>query len=266
MRKRWCSLIAVGLLALTSCTSTVAGSAVAAPAGSTAITGSSAAPSSTQPSSPPSSTQPSSPQSWTQPPATGVGHLATASVDAAGVITIATGHPQLILDEYEDPLCPPCATFWGQFGAAITVAVLQGRLALRLHVVNFLDLKSASGSYSTRAYASMLTVAKVLGDQQAAALTWQGVVFSSIIQPKEGGDSDLDNTELSEVAQGALGSEAARAAIAAGSEVAAAKGFAAQHWAELVKVMQTPSVPATLVKGKVIDTSRADWLTELLRG
>jgi hypothetical protein len=199
-------------------------------------------------------------------PPTTVAGTATATVDAAGVITVVAGHPTLVVDEYEDPLCPACSLFWKQFGPLLGAAAIQGRLTLRLHVVNFLDPKSASGSYSTRAYASMLAVAETFASKPFTVLVWQGTLFSSIIQPKENGDSDLDNTELGEVALGATGSQAARTAIAAGRHVPDAKRFAAQHWIELSRLMPSPSVPATLVNGKVIDTSRPTWLTELLRG
>src|SRR5690606_37404686 len=54
--------------------------------------------------------------SATQGEGYGSSTLSVATVDDAGVITVANGNPELSLDVYEDALCPICGDFEHQYG------------------------------------------------------------------------------------------------------------------------------------------------------
>lgn len=183
------------------------------------------------------------------------------AVDAHGVITIARGNPKVVIDEYQDPICPPCARFWEDNGMQVSIAVATGKVALRLHSVNFLDDRSASGDYSTRADASLLAIADLAGPNEV--IRWQTALYSSIVQPPEDGDFDITNDELGDLATVLGMGQGVTDAVVGDDYHAKALAAAAVSYDELAKTGQS-SVPATFSGGRLIDTSRRSWLTDLI--
>ena len=123
----------------------------------------------------------------------GVSKASTASVDDHGIITVSNGSPTLVLDVYEDALCPSCGEFEAQFGQQMAKAIDDGQLTVKYHMVNFLDGSSASKNYSTRAYGALLTVAKgglpvyplKTGLNPEGALdVWQGFGGTALLEPQ----------------------------------------------------------------------------------
>jgi protein-disulfide isomerase len=72
----------------------------------------------------------------------------TASADGA-VVTAGTG--PVVIDVYEDYICPSCERFEERYGNEITTALNDGRLTVRFHTIAILDEQSNPPGYSTRA-------------------------------------------------------------------------------------------------------------------
>src|SRR5699024_1887800 len=87
------------------------------------------------------------------------------SVASTATIGGANGEPDVQIDVYEDALCPYCRLLEEQDGPAMAKAVDDGELSVRYFMIDFLNSGSASGDYSTRAYAALLAVADIDGDE-----------------------------------------------------------------------------------------------------
>jgi protein-disulfide isomerase len=72
----------------------------------------------------------------------------TATADGA-VITAGSG--PVVIDIYEDYLCPSCERFEERYGNELTTALNDGRISVRFHSIAILDELSAPTGYSTRA-------------------------------------------------------------------------------------------------------------------
>ncbi len=192
-----------------------------------------------------------------------MGQQAHVQVDGRGVLTIAIGTPKLVIDEYQDPICPPCAQFWADNGRDLSKAVADGKIALRLHSANFLDDKSASGDYSTRADASLLAVADLAGPNEV--LRWQTALYSSVVQPEENAAVDHTSQQLGYLATYLDMPKEVSLAIAADTYRRGALDAAANTYDDLAKA-GVVSVPATLVAARRVDTGRSNWLSELIGG
>jgi protein-disulfide isomerase len=72
----------------------------------------------------------------------------TATADGA-VITAGSG--PVVIDVYEDYLCPSCERFEERYGNELTTALNDGRISVRFHSIAILDELSAPTGYSTRA-------------------------------------------------------------------------------------------------------------------
>ena len=130
--------------------------------------------------------------------------------------------PGKTIDVFEDALCPICAEFERQFGQQINQAVDQGDLAVNYHMLNFLNPRSFSGDYSTRAAAALLCVAEEGGTQPGLYLNYHSALFSTDNQPAEGGSADLTNEQLAELATTTGAPTSAASCITAGTNIAAA--------------------------------------------
>lgn len=190
----------------------------------------------------------------------------TATVDPAGVITVSRGNPGLVLDVYEDALCPICAEFESRHGTQISEAVDAGLVAVRYRMVDFLNAASASGTYSTRAYAALISVAIHDGDRPGVFTEFRAALFRH--QPAENGLSDLSDSDLSALAAGVGASAVAQQEIANGAVVATAKVDADSNMESLklvaASVGRGPGTPTVAVDGRPIATNEAGWLADLI--
>lgn len=195
-----------------------------------------------------------------------IGAWPTATVDRDGVITISRGNPGFVLDVYEDALCPSCAEFESRHGTQISEAVDAGLVAVRYRMVDFLNAASASGTYSTRAYAALISVANHDGDRPGVFTQFRAALFQH--QPAENGLSDLSDDDLAALAAGVGASTAAQQEIANGSVVAAAKVNADSNMESLklvaASVGRGPGTPTVAVDGRPIVTNEAGWLADLM--
>lgn len=192
----------------------------------------------------------------------------TATVDFAGVITVSHGDPRLAIDIYQDALCPICSEFESRNGRQIAQAVDDGLVAVRYRMVDFLNSASASGTYSTRAYAAMLSVAVHDGGRPGVFARFYAALFDAENQPGETGPSDLSNDDLAALAAGAGASEAAQRDIAGGAQSDRAAVDARDNLASLKAVAATagrgPGTPTVALDGAPVATNAAGWLENLL--
>ena len=72
----------------------------------------------------------------------------TATADGA---VITAGNGPVVIDVYEDYLCPSCERFEERYGNEITTALNEGKISVRFHSIAILDERSDPPGYSTRA-------------------------------------------------------------------------------------------------------------------
>lgn len=75
-----------------------------------------------------------------------------------GVLVGSAAAPRTI-DIFNEPVCPPCGVLNRTYDGQIGTAVKEERLAVRWHLLDFLNGQSASKDYSTRAVAATYCVA-----------------------------------------------------------------------------------------------------------
>lgn len=109
----------------------------------------------------------------------------TATVTGA-VVTAGTG--KVVVDIYEDFLCPNCNQFDKRYGPEIIDALNSGKITVRYHTIAILDRSSSPEGYSTRAAnAAVCSVAAGIYP------TYREKLFAQ--QPAEG-SAGLSNEQL----------------------------------------------------------------------
>ncbi|GGM07424.1 DsbA family protein [Nakamurella endophytica] len=197
----------------------------------------------------------------------GASTKSTATLSADGVVTVSApgSTPKATLDFYEDPMCPFCALFEQQYGDQINENVDKGTLAVRYHMLDFLNANSHSGDYSTRASAAMMCVAQDSGTRAGGFLSYLEKLFAQGTQPEEQGSSDLSNAQLAELATQNGASSAAASCITSGAQIDLAKTESAAGQAQLKAALGSQwGTPTVLQDGKQVNTNSTDWLTKIV--
>jgi protein-disulfide isomerase len=180
----------------------------------------------------------------------------TAKADGA-VVTAGTG--PVVIDVYEDYLCPGCERFEERYGNDITTALNEGRIAVRFHTIAILDNQSKPAGYSTRAGNAALCAVPA-----GIFPRYHKKLFDE--QPAEG-SAGLSNDQL----------------VAFGTELGAQGDFAAcvqgnTHLdamaAETKKATSDPALqtngrfgtPTVAIGGKKIDVNDTTWLQKAIAG
>ncbi|NMO01860.1 DsbA family protein [Gordonia sp. TBRC 11910] len=165
------------------------------------------------------------------------------------------------IDVFEDFMCPICGSFEKQSGQAIVRAVDDGKLRVRFHMLNFLDSRSPSGDYSSRAAGAAQCVAT--GEKPEVFLKFHSALFAQ--QPQEGGTSDHSNADLAKIAADQGASAATQKCIADGAKVSQAKQAAQASETQLAKATGGQvGTPTVLSAGAPLDVSDPNWLSTLL--
>ena len=191
----------------------------------------------------------------------------TQSVATAtnGIVTVsrAGSAPTTSIDLYEDALCPICAEFEQQFGQQVNQAIDDGKLAVNVHMLTFLNPQSFSKDYSTRAAAALLCVAQQDGSTPGVYLAFHSALFATGTQPAEGGSSDLTNQQLADLATKS-GAPNAAGCITSGQNIDAAIAADTASRASLSKATGGQvGTPTVVHNGAPLQLS-VDWLTKLL--
>lgn len=195
----------------------------------------------------------------------GYGSVSNAAVDVAldddGTILLGLPDAASTIDVFEDPMCPYCAELEHKHGQELAQAIDEGTVAVRYHILSFLDRLSSSGDYSTRAVAANQCVAET-GDAIAFS-TFHASLFAPDNQPAEGGNSDHSNEQLAQMARDAGASDAAVSCIADGARVEQA-AESAEAGRQLLATTGAAGTPAVIQNGTVIDALGNDnWVSEL---
>jgi protein-disulfide isomerase len=74
----------------------------------------------------------------------------TYTATAEGAVVTAGSGP-VVIDVYEDYICPSCERFETRYGNEITTALNEGKISVRFHTIAILDEQSNPAGYSTRA-------------------------------------------------------------------------------------------------------------------
>lgn len=183
----------------------------------------------------------------------------SVAMDADGGIVLGKPGVAKVVDLFEDPLCPACGHLEKIYGQEIAQQVDQGKFAVRYRLVNFLDDRSKSKDYSSRAIAANECVAQN-GDGPIYA-KFHTLLFTTK-QPEEGG-ADLDNKALAAVAKDAGAGDDVAKCITSGD-----RGETARNHADgAMKALTAASgdrvgTPSVFIDGKKIDTTDQNWVAD----
>lgn len=193
----------------------------------------------------------------------GYGTVRDAAVQVMdhGVVRVGKPDAKTTIDAYEDFLCPACAQYERIYGQAVNQAVDEGKIAVRYHMLDFLNSHSASKNYSDRAAGAAMCVAET-GDGSVFS-KFHTMLFEPGTQPEESGSSDLSNAQLADVAKKAGASPAAVDCISSGAKVDAAAQAAQYGISELEKKMGSVGTPTIYNGDQKVDVSDPNWLTSI---
>ncbi|HTQ16164.1 serine/threonine protein kinase PknE [Mycobacterium sp.] len=165
------------------------------------------------------------------------------------------------IDIFNEPLCPPCGSFIRSNASDIDTAVNNKKLAVRYHLLNFLDTSSRSKNYSTRAVAATYCVA-AQNDPKIYSDFYSGL-FTSNFQPPENGPEDRTDGELAQLAKSVGADASVVSCIKSGADVATAAAKAGAAFASL-RSLNADSTPFVWDGGKSVNYKDPGWLTKLV--
>ena len=177
-----------------------------------------------------------------------------------GVFVGSSAAPTTI-DIFNEPICPPCGSFIRSNAGDIDTAVNNKKLAVRYHLLNFLDDKSHSKDYSTRAVAATYCVA-AQNDPKLYTGFYSGL-FASNFQPAENAPEDRTDGELAQLAKTVGADASVINCIKAGEDVATAKAKAEAGDATLSGLNAT-GTPFVWDGNKGVNYQDPSWLTKLI--
>ncbi|MDN5859533.1 MAG: thioredoxin domain-containing protein [Pseudonocardia sp.] len=183
----------------------------------------------------------------------------TYTATASGAV-ITAGSGPVVIDVYEDFLCPGCRALENRDGDKIVAALNDGRVTVKYHVLGLLDARTKPAGYSTRAADAALCAA-------AAGIfpAYHEKLFAQ--QPPEGG-AGLTDEQL----------------VAFGTELGAGGDFATcvqgtTHDAAITKETESAAASAALknpqgafgtptvaIGGKRVDINSSSWLDDAVAG
>lgn len=180
----------------------------------------------------------------------------TATADGA-VVTAGSG--PVVIDVYEDYLCPSCERFEARYGNELTTALNENKVTVRFHTVAILDRLSEPAGYSTlAANAALCAVPAGVFPQYHKKL------FDE--QPAEG-SAGLSDDEL--IALGTeLGAQGDFAACVQGGTHAdaVAKETEAATGDTALQTNGRFGTPTVVVGGRKVDLNDTSWLQDAIGG
>jgi protein-disulfide isomerase len=177
----------------------------------------------------------------------------TATADG-GVVTAGNG--PIVVDVYEDFLCPVCERFEERYGEELTTALNEGRITVRYHSVAILDELTDPPGYSTRA-----ANANLCATQAGIFPAYHARLFDE--QPAEGSAGLTDEqligfgTELGADIGACVTGAAYAADVAAATEAATAEPAARNADGRF-------GTPTVLLDGARVDLTNTAWLQDAL--
>ncbi|OBH58604.1 serine/threonine protein kinase [Mycobacterium mantenii] len=175
-------------------------------------------------------------------------------------VFVGSSAAQATIDIFNEPICPPCGSFIRSNAADIDTAVNNKKLAVRYHLLNFLDDKSHSQDYSTRAVAATYCVA-AQNDPKLYAAFYSGL-FASNFQPQEGAAEDRTDGELAQLAKTVGADAGVITCIKSGDDLGTAKTKAANGYSTL-SADNANSTPFVWDGSTAVNYQNPAWLTKL---
>ncbi|MEU7628708.1 thioredoxin domain-containing protein [Nocardia sp. NPDC049220] len=177
-----------------------------------------------------------------------------------GSILLARPDAKKTIDIFEDPLCPGCGNLEHIYGQEIAQKIDEGTLAVRYRLVNFLDARSGSKDYSTRAVAANRCVAEA--GSGPIYSTFHTKLFT-VKRPSEGG-TDLNNDDLAGIARDAGAPDSVLRCISTGAKFDVARTLAkAQTDALGTALGGSAATPAVFDGTTKVDVDNQDWVVTL---
>ncbi|WP_433793636.1 DsbA family protein [Actinoplanes sp. CA-252034] len=174
--------------------------------------------------------------------------IPSAAVDEGTAFAVGSG--PVVVDVYEDFMCPACGNFETTSGPALKQLADSGKITIRFHPVAILDHFSKGTEYSTRAAA-----ASAAAGQEGKFTELHDVLYAN--RPEENTEG-LSNTKIIELA--------ASVGLTSDTFVAAVNEGTYEPWA--TRATKTFSdrgytgTPTVLVAGQKIEKPTTDVLTE----
>jgi serine/threonine-protein kinase len=165
------------------------------------------------------------------------------------------------IDVFNEPICPPCGAFIRSYATDIDTAVNNKKLAVRYHLLTFLDDQSHTKNYSTRAVAASYCVA-AQNDPKVYA-NFYSALFGSDFQPQENAPADRTDAELAHLAQTVDANATAVSCIKSGADLGTAQAKAAASSATLAG-FNASGTPFVWDGTGAVDMQNPNWLTRLV--
>jgi serine/threonine-protein kinase len=176
-------------------------------------------------------------------------------------VLVGSAAASTTIDVFNEPICPPCGSFIRSNSGDIDTAVNNKKLAVRYHLLNFLDDKSHSKDYSTRAVAATYCVA-AQNDPKLYTGFYTGL-FASNFQPVENAPEDRTDGELAQLAKTVGVDPSVINCIKASDDVATAKAKAEAGDATL-SGLNASGTPFVWDGTKAVNYQDPTWLTKLI--
>jgi serine/threonine-protein kinase len=176
-------------------------------------------------------------------------------------VSIGADDAPKTIDVFNEPMCPPCGQFIRNNSTKMQTAINDKKIQVHYHLLDFLDPKSASGDYSTRALAAALCVASA--NDPKLYTDFYAALFASDFQPRENASSDPSNDDLAQRAESMNAPSSVTDCIKSGQQLDAAKTKASNAATTLQGLMPEPSTPRVFDGKTEVDTTDSDWLNRL---
>lgn len=175
----------------------------------------------------------------------------TNPVNAAYTVTAGDAKAPVVVDIYQDYMCPYCGEFDRANAADLSALAASGQAQIRLHPMNFLDSASQGTKYSTRAANALVTVFKAEPDK---VLAFNTALYEA--QPAEN-TPGLTDAQIAEQAKAAGVSDATIATFTQLSNVEFVNNTTQAAFADGIESTPTILINGTAFNSKAIYTAGA---------
>lgn len=177
-------------------------------------------------------------------------------------VFVGSSSAPVTIDIFNEPICPPCGSFIRSNAGDIETAVNNKKLAVRYHLLDFLDDKSHSKNYSARAVAATYCVAGQ--NDPKLYMGFYAGIFASEFQPQEGAPEDRTDGELASLAKTVGANASVINCIKSGEDVSTGKAKSEAGDATL-SGLSANGTPFVWDGTKALNYQDASWLTKLLK-
>jgi serine/threonine-protein kinase len=187
--------------------------------------------------------------------------LGVTLTELADGVLVGSAAARTTIDVFDEPICPACGVFVRASSTEIQQAVDTRRIAVRYHLLNFLDANSASKTYSTRAVAASYCVAA-----ENRVKTYQDFyagLFAADFQPREYGTTDPTDDDLANLAEKSGASTYGSQCVRNSKLLDSAKTKAMQAYTSLQALSPSAGTPAVFNGKEKINTSDPNWVDAL---